>query len=367
MIEPAQHLAVERLVGEIAQVRPEAGRRHHQQFLRRRDLRIAGKLAAEMHLPALRRDAHHRHLDLVEIAARRALVPPRPVDGMIDDLPMRVHRRLLALDRARPGRHRRVIGDPLVHEGGVEDAAGIAGVAVEIAGGVALADAAQMRRLRRGGEILAPAPVGIADHADIAVAPGLRGDPFDQVVAVAALLVVEPAPLALRAAGAARLRDHMHVAVRHVEAGGAGFDGVAPLRRLLLDVLGIRRQRQQHRIAAGRLAACRYRRRAGCRRASRHRHSRRGWRRAAAAASADRLADRAWRRGEDRAWLASLGARRGRAARGPPLYGFAARTGKPCGVGRAIGPRRRGLSPTRPAFAPDGRRRAAAAAECSRR
>ena len=106
-----------------------------------------------------------------------------------------------------------------------------------------------MRRLLRGGVILAPAPVGIADHADIAVAPILGGDPLDQVVAIGALVFIEQRPSALRIPGAAALRHHMDVAVRDVETGGAGFDRVAPMRRLLLNVLRIGREREQHRIS----------------------------------------------------------------------------------------------------------------------
>jgi len=141
-------------------------------------------------------------------------------------------------------------GDPAGHELMVVDPALKADVAIEIGGRVLLAEAFQMRRLRDGSGVLAPAPVGVADHAHAARAPGLRRDPLDEVVAVGALVLVEPPPLALRAARAAPLRDHVHVALGHVERRGARFDRMAPLRGFSLDFLQIGRQRQQRRVAA---------------------------------------------------------------------------------------------------------------------
>ncbi len=65
-----------------------------------------------------------------------------------------------------------------------------------------------------------------ADHADIAVAPGLLRDPRDDVVAV---------PFARAAVTgfeiAARRADHVHVAARNEELGVAGFGVAEPQRR----------------------------------------------------------------------------------------------------------------------------------------
>jgi len=67
---------------------------------------------------------------------------------------------------------------------------------------------------------------GNADHAHIAVAPVLRRDPLDQIVAV---------PLAraatLRLTDAARRADDMRVAARDKKLGVAGFHWPRPQRR----------------------------------------------------------------------------------------------------------------------------------------
>jgi len=93
-----------------------------------------------------------------------------------------------------------------------------------------------------GGEI------GNTDHADIAVAPGLLRHPFDQVVDVLALAVaaeiVVAHELALRAAGAAHVGDHVGVAVRDHGADIAGFDAAVPQRARPR----LRRKRQRERL-----------------------------------------------------------------------------------------------------------------------
>jgi hypothetical protein len=214
---------------------------------------IAGKPSSwpRVHVPALRHDAHHGAFDLVELRAAGALAIPRPVVGAAGELVEQVHGRPLACDVSRPGRHFLLVGNPHVEKlRGIVDAALVADVAVEIDRAVALADAPEVRRLRAGGLILAPAEVGIADHADIAVAPRLRRDPLDEIVAVGALLLVEPLPLAFGEAAAAALCDHVHVALGDVERGRARLDGVAPVRRLALVVVRVGRARQQRRIAA---------------------------------------------------------------------------------------------------------------------
>jgi hypothetical protein len=183
---------------------------------------------------------------------RGALPVPRTVIGPARELVGQVHRRELARDIAGPRHHGGVVVDPSAQKAVMVDAALVAEVAVDVGGAVARADASEMRRLLRGGVILAPAPVGIADHPHIAVAPRLRGDPFDQIVAVVLLVRVEEIPLSLRKPRAPRLGDDVHIAFRHIEAGGAGLDRVTPVRRLLLDVLRIGRHRQQRRITASR-------------------------------------------------------------------------------------------------------------------
>src|SRR5690242_2298695 len=93
----------------------------------------------------------------------------------------------------------------------MDDAAGIfLAEAAERAVGAARIereDRLQMRRILLGGVELLGAEPGNADHADLAVTPGLRGDPLDQIVAVPLV-----AAAAFRFADAARRPDHMDVA-----------------------------------------------------------------------------------------------------------------------------------------------------------
>ena len=121
---------------------------------------------------------------------------------------------------------------------------------VQIGGHGDRKDRLQMRRpLDRGFE-LRHREIADPDHADIAVAPGLRRRPFDQVVHVAAFLRVEKAEGAARTAGAAQVGDHMDVAARDEEVAGARLDE-SHRRTEILDLPRIGRRCDQHRIAAG--------------------------------------------------------------------------------------------------------------------
>src|SRR5262249_5022560 len=71
-------------------------------------------------------------------------------------------------------------------------------------------DRLEVRRLLLGGVELLGAEAGNSDHADIAVAPGLARDPFDQIIAVPL-----PAAATLRFEDAARRADDVRVAARH--------------------------------------------------------------------------------------------------------------------------------------------------------
>jgi YebC/PmpR family DNA-binding regulatory protein len=66
--------------------------------------------------------------------------------------------------------------------------------------------------------------VADADHADVAVAPGLRSRPLHEVVHVAAFLRIEEAEGTAGTAGPADVGDHMDVAAGHPEIGGARLD-----------------------------------------------------------------------------------------------------------------------------------------------
>ena len=83
-----------------------------------------------------------------------------------------------------------------------------------------------MRRLLLGNGELLGAEAGNADHPDVAVAPRLRRDPFDQVVAVPFARAA-----AFRFADAAWRADDMNIAARHKELGIAGLHRAGPQRR----------------------------------------------------------------------------------------------------------------------------------------
>jgi hypothetical protein len=98
-------------------------------------------------------------------------------------------------------------------------------------------DRLQVRRLLLGDVELLGAETGDADHADIAVAPGLLRDPFDQVVAVPLAVAV-----AVGLADPARRADDMHVAARDEVLRVAGLQRASPERR----PGRLRRQRGRH-------------------------------------------------------------------------------------------------------------------------
>ncbi len=65
---------------------------------------------------------------------------------------------------------------------------------------------------------------GDADHAHVAVTPGLSGDPLDHVVVIPLVLTV----VALRFAYSPELGDHMHIAVGDEAFGIATLDDPVP-------------------------------------------------------------------------------------------------------------------------------------------
>jgi hypothetical protein len=79
-----------------------------------------------------------------------------------------------------------------------------------------------------------------ADHADIAIRPGLLGGPLDEVVHVPAFLAVEKPKSATGTAGASAICDHVHIAARNEEVAGASFDE-AGRRAEILNLPRIRR------------------------------------------------------------------------------------------------------------------------------
>ena len=94
---------------------------------------------------------------------------------------------------------------------------------IEVVGREQRRDRLEMRRLHRRSRELSHREVADAEHADIAVAPRLGGDPFDEVVKILPLLAVEQGPRAAGAAGAAGVDDKVDVAARNEEVGRAGL------------------------------------------------------------------------------------------------------------------------------------------------
>ena len=74
--------------------------------------------------------------------------------------------------------------------------------------------------------------------------------PLDEVVHVAAFLAVEKAEGAAGATGAATVRDDVHIAARHEEVAGAGFDEACRCAEIL-NLPRIGRCCNQHRISTG--------------------------------------------------------------------------------------------------------------------
>ena len=116
------------------------------------------------------------------------------------------------------------------------DAAVEGDVAVHVGAGVEGHDAGQMGRLHGGGEPLHPGQVRLADHPDLAGAPGLLRDPLDHVVDVVLLGLAEELELALhRLAAAAHVLVHIHISPRDEPLDVVGLPEVEhrPLRQVL--------------------------------------------------------------------------------------------------------------------------------------
>lgn len=94
------------------------------------------------------------------------------------------------------------------------------------AAGIKGEDRFERRRALLGHGDLFGAKAGYADHAHIAIAPGLGGDPFNEIIAIP---FARAAPFGRP--DAARLADHMHIAARYEKAGVAGLQQPRPERR----------------------------------------------------------------------------------------------------------------------------------------
>ena len=113
------------------------------------------------------------------------------------------------------------------------DAAVVGGL-VEVVVAAGDEDRLQVRRALGRGQHLHGAEVGDAHHADVAVAPRLRGDPLDEVVRVLAQRdaagVVVADVLAAGVAGAAQVADDVDVVLLDDAGNVAGLDAAVPHR-----------------------------------------------------------------------------------------------------------------------------------------
>ncbi len=110
-------------------------------------------------------------------------------------------------------------------------------------------DRTQMLGLLDGRLELGHREVADPQHSDVAITPGLRRRPLDEIVSVMTFLLVEEPERPTGTAGAPQVRDHMHVAARHPEVCGTCFDE-AHRRAKVLDLARIRRRRNQDRVPA---------------------------------------------------------------------------------------------------------------------
>jgi hypothetical protein len=112
-------------------------------------------------------------------------------------------------------------------------------------------DRFEVRRTLGGGFHLGSSEIADAHHPNVALGPGLRRRPFDEIVHIPAFLAVEEAESAARPAGTATVRDHMDVPARHKEIAGSGFDE-AERSAKVLNLTWIGRGRDQNGITARR-------------------------------------------------------------------------------------------------------------------
>ncbi len=111
-------------------------------------------------------------------------------------------------------------------------------------------DGFEVRRSFNGSFHLRSREITDADHADIAVRPGLLRGPLDEVVHVPAFLPVKKPEGATRPTGAPAVRDDVHVTTRDEEIAGASFNE-ARRRTKVLNLPRIGRGGNQYGIPAG--------------------------------------------------------------------------------------------------------------------
>jgi hypothetical protein len=250
VVEGQEMLLVELDEREIALRRERCRRARDEQLLWPPGLLIAEDVAGAMQIH-LRPDAdrEQRHLDLVELLGGAALLPPFVIKRMhlhvVEEIVRQVAR-MIAVGRIEI-RHADARIEPVGEEIAL-DAAGIAHEAIGIVEPVIGAETGEMRRVLDAHEPLRHAVIALADAADLAVAPGLRADPFDHVIEIVLLFPVEETVIALAEAGAARVGMNIGITVLHIPLDRSGLapeeDG---RRRQIVIVVAVRTDSEQRR------------------------------------------------------------------------------------------------------------------------
>jgi hypothetical protein len=119
-------------------------------------------------------------------------------------------------------------------------------------------DSFEMRRSSNGSLHLRSGEITDANHADVAVRPGLLCGPFDEVIHVAAFLPVKETEGAARTTGPPTIGDYMDVTARHEKVASTSFDETGWCTKIL-NLSGIGRGGNQHRILTGHLGTMRVR------------------------------------------------------------------------------------------------------------
>ena len=197
-----------------------------------------------MVLAGLRDDAQHREVEFIEPVPRGDCPPELAVLRVSEEGVEEVSGWELAFHLPGPVALGHRVGAPHSEEACVEQPTLPGIVAIEIGRSVDRGDAFEVGWLLKRGQPLHDPEVGVAQHRHAAVAPRLLGDPLDHVEAVLLLFDRKRRPLPLREPGSSRRNNHVHVAVWHEERGSPGLDRVRDRRRPLLNLLDVRRHRQ---------------------------------------------------------------------------------------------------------------------------
>ena len=258
IVERQQQFFVQLRAVELAVGDKGIDRTDHLQFLRPLGAAKAVDIAAGVQIDlAPDPDRIKRYLDFVQTLGGAALAPKIIVSRVLLNEQVQIAGLLarrfavgrMAIDDA-------VLVPPIAAEEIAQNAALVDRGAIRIVQPVEGGDAGERRRFLDRHPPLRHAKVRLPDAADFAVRPRLMAEPFDDVVEVFLLVLVEQAEFAARFAAAADIHIGVDVAALHVQSDRAGL---APeklrRRRQRVVVVAVRRRRQHH---GKRPLACRH-------------------------------------------------------------------------------------------------------------